>query len=64
MEVLEVNKESIAGPSSVIPNAVSGQGKRLTHRSYFRFCLHKRLNEFSILFYARRLFKQYVVGAI
>ena len=37
--------------------------KRLPQRAYYRFRLHLRENEFSTLFYAKRLFQQYVVDA-
>ena len=34
---------------------------RLTQRAYYRFRLHQRSNEFPVLFYAKRLFQQYIV---
>ena len=34
---------------------------RLEQRAYYRFRLHPRENEYPIIFYARRLFQQYLV---
>ena len=35
--------------------------KRLEQRAYFRYYLHPRIGQYSILFAARRLFQQYIV---
>ena len=42
---------------------VSPEDKELKQRTYYRFRLHRRLNEPSTLFRAQRLFQQFVVDA-
>jgi len=42
-------------------NNASNAEKRLAQRAHYRYRLHPRVDEFSTLFYAKRLFQQYVV---
>jgi hypothetical protein len=44
-----------------VSSAEDQDDKRPTQRAFYRFRLHQRGNEFSTLFYSKRLFQQYIV---
>jgi len=48
---------------NITDSNATNEDRRLPQRAYYRFRLHLRENEFSTLFYAKRLFQQYVVDA-